>query len=160
MFLSKSISKSEMDIYQILRLNFYKKLGKWWTEDVDGDCIIFNLYRNTENSIVLLKRWREDFRKEEYCQTYQQGFCLEELTQIDWSISKKRTMVELVEQKLKTRNIILITVLSLIQTQNLYLSDYLLIDYPNSKNFRLFILPYTKKKRRKTNILVTSLFIG
>ena len=33
-------------------------------KDEDGDCISFELYRNTENSIVLLKRWRGDFRKE------------------------------------------------------------------------------------------------
>ena len=50
------------------------------TDDVDGDCFSFNLYRNTEGSIVLLKRWRGDFRKEEYCQIYQQCFYLEELT--------------------------------------------------------------------------------
>ena len=63
MFLSKAFSMSEMDIYQILRLNYYKKLKEWWTDDADGDCISFNLYRNTENSIILLKRWRGDFRK-------------------------------------------------------------------------------------------------
>ena len=58
------------------------------SENLDGDCISFNLYRNTENSIDLLKRYRGDFRKEEYCQTHQQGFHLEELTQIEWSIKK------------------------------------------------------------------------
>ena len=81
---------SEMNIYQILRLNYYKKQKGWWTDDVDGDRISFNLYRNTESSINLLKRWRGDFRKEEYCQIYQQCFYLEELTIIDWSISKKQ----------------------------------------------------------------------
>ena len=38
---------SEMNIYQILRLNYYKKQKGWWTDDVDGDCFSFNLYRNT-----------------------------------------------------------------------------------------------------------------
>ena len=81
---------SEMDIYQILRLNYHKKLKEWWTDNVDGDCISFNLYRNTESSIVLLKRWRGDYKKQEYCQIYQQCFNLEELTQIECSISKKK----------------------------------------------------------------------
>ena len=107
-----------------------KKLQEWWTEDVDGGCIIFNLYRNTENLIVLLKRWRGDFRKGEYCQTYQQGFYLEELAQIE--LTQNQTMEEPMIQKLKTRNIILITVLILRQMQVPDLSeDYLLIDYPN-----------------------------
>ena len=65
MFLSKAFSMSKMDIHQILRLNYYKKLQEWWTDDVDGDCITFDLCRNTENSIALLKRWIGDFRKEE-----------------------------------------------------------------------------------------------
>ena len=60
MFLSKAFSMSEMDLYQILRLNYYIKLKEWRTDDVDGDCISFNLYRNTESSIVLLKRWQEN----------------------------------------------------------------------------------------------------
>ena len=81
---------SELNIYQILKLNYYKKLQEWWTDEVDGDCISFNLYRNTESSIVLLQRWRGDYKKEEYCQIYQQYFYLEELTQIGWSISKKQ----------------------------------------------------------------------
>ena len=61
-----------------------------WPDDVDGDCVSLNLYRNKEKSKILLKRWRGDFRKEEYCQIYQQLFYLEELTQIEWSISKKQ----------------------------------------------------------------------
>ena len=36
---------SEMDIYQILRLNYYKKLKEWWADDVDGGCVSFNLYK-------------------------------------------------------------------------------------------------------------------
>ena len=70
MFLSKAFSMSEMNVYQILRLNYYKKLQEWWAEDVDGDCISFNLYRRTENLIILLRRWRGDVRKEEYCQIF------------------------------------------------------------------------------------------
>ena len=58
---------SEMNNYQILRLNYYIKQKKeWWTDDVDGDRISFNLYGNTESSINLLKRWRGDFRKDVY----------------------------------------------------------------------------------------------
>ena len=66
MFLSKAFSMSEMDIHQFLRLNYYEKLQEWWTDDEDGECFSINLYRNTENSIVLSKRWRENFRKEKY----------------------------------------------------------------------------------------------
>ena len=64
MFPSKTFSMSELNIYQILKLNYYKKLQEWWTDDVDEDCISFNLYRNTEISIILIKRWREDYKKE------------------------------------------------------------------------------------------------
>ena len=81
MFLSKAFSVSEINICQILRLNYYKNQKEWWTDDIDGDCISFNLYRNTETSLILLKRWRGDFRKEEYCQIYQQCFYLVELNQ-------------------------------------------------------------------------------
>ena len=63
MFPSKAFSMSELNIYQILKLNYYKKLQEWWTDEVDGDCISFNLYRNTESSIVLLQRWRGDYKK-------------------------------------------------------------------------------------------------
>ena len=62
MILSKAFSMSEMDIYQILKLNYCKKLQECWTNDVDGDCISFNLYINTENSKILLKRWRVDYK--------------------------------------------------------------------------------------------------
>ena len=47
--------------------------------------------------------------------------------------------------KLDIRNIISVTVLSLIQIQSIGLSEYLLIDYPVLKDFQLFILQYTKK---------------
>ena len=90
MFPSKAFSMSELNIYQILKLNYYTKLQEWWTNEVDGNCISFNLYRNTKSSIVLLKRWRRDYKKEEYCQIHQQCFYLEESTQIGWSISKKK----------------------------------------------------------------------
>ena len=52
------------------------------------------------------------------------------------------------KQKLKIRNIISITVLNLTQMQNLDMSEYLSIDYPNLKEFRLFILQNTKKKQK------------
>ena len=70
MFLSKAFSISEMHFYQILSLNYYKNLKKWWKDDVDGDCISFNLYRNTEKSIILFKRWRGDYEKKVCCQIY------------------------------------------------------------------------------------------
>ena len=57
---------TEVNNSQILRLKDYNKQKERWSDDVDGDCISFNLYRNTESSKVLLKRWRGDFRKEEY----------------------------------------------------------------------------------------------
>ena len=69
-------------------------------------------------------------------------------------------MGESMKQILKIRNIISITVLDLIQMQNLDLSDYLSIDYPNFKNFLLFILQYTRKKTTKTYILIISFFTG
>ena len=47
---------SEMDIYQILSLNFAKKLKEWWTDDVDGNCNSFNLYRKTVSSIFTKKK--------------------------------------------------------------------------------------------------------
>ena len=70
LLLSKAFSMSEMNIYQILRLNYYKKLKQCWKDDVDGDCISFTLYRNTESSIVVSKSWRGDFRKEENCHLF------------------------------------------------------------------------------------------
>ena len=62
MFLSRAFSKSEMNICQILRLNYDKKLNEWWTDDVDEDCISFNLYRNTETSIILFKKMERRFQ--------------------------------------------------------------------------------------------------
>ena len=50
------------------------------------------------------------------------------------------------KQKLEIKNILSFTVLNLIQIKNLDLSEYFLIGYPNLKDFRLFILQYTKKK--------------
>ena len=70
MFLTKAFLVSEMNVYQILRLNYYKKQKEWQTDDIDGDCNRFNLYKITETSLILLKRWRGDFRKEKYCQIY------------------------------------------------------------------------------------------
>ena len=160
MFLSKSFSMSELDIHQTLRLNHYTKLKECWTDDVDGGCFSFNLYRNTESSIVLLKRWRGDFRKAEYCQIYQHCFYLVELSQIQWFISKKQNNGRAYETKIGDKNIISITVLNLIQLQNLDLSEYLLIGYPNLKDFRLFILQYIKNKVIKMYTLEISFFTG
>ena len=53
------------------------------------------------------------------------------------------------EQILKISKIISITFMNLIQIKNLDLSEYLLIDYPNIKDFRLFILHYSEKKMIK-----------
>ena len=63
MFLSKAFSTSEMDIRQILKLNYCKKLQDWWTDDVDGDCISFNFYRNTESSMILFKKMERRLQK-------------------------------------------------------------------------------------------------
>ena len=59
-------------------------------------------------------------------------------------------MEEPMKQKLEIKNIISITVLNLIQIQNLDLSEKILIDYPNLKDFQIFILQYTKKKLIKS----------
>ena len=71
---------------------------------------------------------------------------------------KNKTMEEPMKQKLEIKNILSITVLILIQIKNLDLSEYLLIGYPNLKDFRLFILQYTKKKMIKMYILVIFFF--
>ena len=72
--------------------------------------------------------------------------------------SKNKTMEEPMKQKLKIRNTILVTVLNLVPKQNLDLSEKLLINYPNLKDFRLFMLQYTKKKTLKLYISVISFF--
>ena len=64
------------------------------------------------------------------------------------------------KQKMEIKNILSITVLNLIHIKNLDLSECLLICYPNLKDFRLFILQYTKKKMIKMYILVISFFTG
>ena len=56
--MSKSIS--EIEKHQILKLNYYKKEQKWWTDDVNGDCISFNLYRNTEKSLKKIVKTGEE----------------------------------------------------------------------------------------------------
>ena len=73
---------------------------------------------------------------------------------------KNKTMEEPMKQKLKTRINIFVAVLNLIRIQNLDLSENLLIDYPNLKEFRLFMLQCTKKKTTKMYILVISFFTG
>ena len=67
-------------------------------------------------------------------------------------------MEEPMKQKLEIKNIISITILNLIQIQNLDLSENFLIDYPNLKDFQIFILQYTKKKLIKS--MVISFFTG
>ena len=67
-------------------------------------------------------------------------------------------MEEPMKQKLEIKNIISITVLNLIQIKNLDLSEYILIDIPNLKEFGLFILHYIKKEVIKMYILVVSYF--
>ena len=69
-------------------------------------------------------------------------------------------MEEPMKQKLEIKNIISITVLNLIQLQNLDLSEYLLIGYPNLNDFRLFILQYIKNKVIKMYTLEISFFTG
>ena len=51
-------------------------------------------------------RWRGDFEKEAHCQIYQQCFYLEELSQIQLSISKKKTIETPMKQKLEIKYII------------------------------------------------------
>ena len=60
-------------------------------------------------------------------------------------------MEEPMKQKMEIKNIISITVLSLIGYP---------IGYPNLKGFRLFILQYIKKKVMKKYILLKSFFTG
>ena len=85
----KSVFKVWNDQLSYFKIELLQKLQEWWTEDVDGDCISFNLYRNSENSIVLLKRYKGDFRKEEYCQTYQQGFLYRRVNS-NWVVYQKK----------------------------------------------------------------------
>ena len=82
---------TEMEIHQILKLNCYKNLQERCTDDVDGDCISFNLYRNTKSSIVLLKTMNRRFQKSRVLPDLSTTFLFEELSQIHWSISKKKT---------------------------------------------------------------------
>ena len=65
MFLSKAFSMFEMDIQKIFKMKYCKKLQEWWKDDLDRDCLSFNLCRNTESSIILTKRWRGNYKKEE-----------------------------------------------------------------------------------------------
>ena len=88
--------------------------------------LVFTLKQH-KNFNILLKRWRGDFKKKEFCQIYQQRFHFKDLTQIEWSISKKQKMEESSKQKVKIRITFSITVLNLIQIQKLDLSEYLLI---------------------------------
>ena len=40
MFLFKAFSMSEKDIYQTIRVNYYKKHEEWLTDDVDGIALV------------------------------------------------------------------------------------------------------------------------
>ena len=51
------------------------------------------------------------------------------------------------KQKLRIRYTFSISVLNLIQIQSLDLSEHLLIDYPNLKDFRVLKLQYEKKRK-------------
>ena len=64
------------------------------------------------------------------------------------------------KQKMRIRYTISISVLNLIQIQSLDLSENLLIDYPNLKDFRALNLQYTKKKTIKMYSLVIFFFTG
>ena len=87
-------------------------------------------------------------------------FILMSLVRFNGLSVKKKTTEESMKQKLEIKNILSTTVLNLIQIKNLDLSEYFLICYPNLKDFRLFILQYTKKKMIKMYILVISFFTG
>ena len=54
-------------------------------------------------------------KQKKYCQINQQCFFLDELTQIEWSITKKQINGRAKKQKLGIKNIISITVLNLKQ---------------------------------------------
>ena len=148
---------SEMDIHQIFKLNFYKKLQELWTDDVDGDCFSLNLKRNTESLIFLLKRLRGDYKKK-FRQIYQQRFYLEELTQIEWLVSKKQNNGRAYETKFGDKE----------QQFDYYFefdtnskSRFVKIsfdDYPNLVDFRLFILQNYKNKTIKTYNFAKFLF--
>ena len=52
-----------MDLHQIFKLNYYEKLQDCWTDDVNGDCISFNFYRNPESSMIFLKKMERRLQK-------------------------------------------------------------------------------------------------
>ena len=67
-------------------------------------------------------------------------------------------MEEPMKQKMEIKNIISITVLNLIQIQNQDLSEYLLIDYPNLKDFLFFTIYH--KESDKNVYFGISFFTG
>ena len=69
-------------------------------------------------------------------------------------------MAEPIKQKLKIRNIISITVLNLIQIQNLDLSESFIRVSTFKKMSVVFLLQYNRKETIKSNISVISLFNG
>ena len=66
----------------------FKNLQEWRTDDVDGDCINFNLYRLTENSILLFENGEEISEKKRTAK-FINNFFFDELTQIEWSTEKQ-----------------------------------------------------------------------
>ena len=67
-FYRKYISiKSVFNVWRVhssdSKMNYYKKVQKRMKDDVDGDCISFNLYRNTESSMNVLKKMERRFQK-------------------------------------------------------------------------------------------------
>ena len=136
-----------------------KKLQEWWTEDVDGGCIIFYLYRNTENLIVLLKRWRGDFRKGEYCQTFQQKFYLEELAQIE--LTQNQNNGRAYDTKIEDKEHHFDNCFDFeTNAGSRFVRRLSYNRLSKFKNFRLFIIQYTNKKTIKKYMLVISIFTG
>ena len=93
---------SELNIHQILSSNYYKKPQEWWTDDVDGYCFIFRLYRNTENSLILLKRWREISEKKSTARFFN-NVLIRRVTQIEWSFSKEQNNGSAYETKIEDK---------------------------------------------------------
>ena len=65
---------------------------------------------------------------------------LEELAQVEWSVSKKQKKGRAFKTKTEDKEINSITFFNLIQMQNLDLSEFVLIVYPKLIDFRLVIL--------------------
>ena len=73
-----------------------------WTDDVDGDCFDFSLYRNTEISKTLLKRWREITEKKSNARFFN-NVLIRRVTQIERSFSKKQNNGQASETKIEAQ---------------------------------------------------------